>query len=551
MKDSKPKGLSLLYDLPLLYKWMLFAVLTLSGITLLLGLGFPERIAQDQLEQLKVFGKSQTLMVAKMTEESLRSRNVALLEQSLTLLEEEVISQELGLFEVSVILFPSGYFYASTNSAFVGKTAHQSLLKRLAGSMDKRVQVSLVSYHSLGKTIRAFQFTKDILMDSAGSKVKVASAQTLLGYDHIVFQVQKKIFIIGVWAILFALALIWVVAVPVIHALNRATEGMSAVMQKNFQLRYHPETKDEVGLLLLRFNQMSQFLLGFYQEYQRLNEKLLEQVPGKPDTALDIATVRKAELTCLAARLPGLQEVIHRETPEHIVGFVEQFLTNFNNRITESGGQVVKVLGDKVYCLFEGINGVNNALRAAALISQTWKGINHEKKVFGKDAFHYGIGLHSAEGISGNIGHGADSYSFIGDGAKVAAFLCSAAKSGEILITGSMLEKAQHTYQTREVKDLPSRFLGIDEAIISLQEAGLPPKEAPNSIPRQEKKSAPSFKVQNAEGGIPDMMEETYEAAPLSLEIKNRMDEPLEEVNWDQEDFFLDHPLDDSEEEKK
>ena len=539
MSENLNQNHDLFYNLKIVHKWMLITALMVGIIVTLLAFVFPERLAQERLEQMRQMGYSQTLLVADIALESLANRDVAMINRSLTHLEEEVISKEAGLFEISIILHPDGVFYASTNPGYVGQRAHESLLSKLSGSLESNIQFSKIHYRSQGKTLPTYQFMKDVVVESEGKTFKVATAQVLLGYGQIIQEVRNNVLIIGLWALVVSLGLVWVFSIPVSLALTKIREGMEAIGKKNFNYHFDPETNDEIGQVLHGFNRMNKSLNSLYQENQSLSAKALEQEPTNPANALDGATLRKADLTCLCARIPSLQSQIHVESPETIVSNIQAFMANFTRKVTNNGGQVVKVLGDKVYCLFEGMNGINNAITAAVQINQVWKELNHERRVLNKELYDYGMGLHSAEGIAGNVGHGAGSYTFVGDSAKYAAYLCSCSKPGEILITAGMLEKAQHSYKNYVIEEVRAKILTSTDEIFCITESM--PVGDEEALQQRSKAGAAAPKAKSTdlkENGIPNMLEETLESSPLELNIEEDKDTDFGEVTNGVNDIF-------------
>ena len=521
MTEQK-SAFSFFLDLKIPFKWLLITSMVGLSIILVLGVLFAERLAQPRLEQIQQMGKAQTILVAGLAKNALASRDEQPLQQQLQELEEEIASHGGGFFEASVILHPAGVYLASTTAEYVGKTAHSSLLSRLGPAVGAQ-PMTQVRYRVGSEDIQAYQFLQTVTLEAGGQSTKAATVQIVLGYGDTVKEVQRRVIFAGFWILGGVLLLLWIFSMPLVTGMARVTDALDEVLHRRYQTRFEPEANDELGHLMLAMNQVTASSQTLHDEAQRLAAKVVEQEPSSPASALDGATLRKADLTCLCARLPGVQTVIHSEAPENIVTFVEAFLNSFSKKIADNGGQVVKILGDKVFCLFEGINGINNALRAAIHVNQTWREINRERRVMEKDPLEYGLGLHSAEGIAGNIGQGAGAYTFIGDAAKIAGYLCSCAKPGEILATSSMLERANHTYRHNVVEELKTYFPADKEEVFSIIEA-MPFGDEETLKQRKPVQETAIFEPMQTTGvglanerGIPDMLEETLSSAPLEL----------------------------------
>ncbi len=544
MTDRPSRSFSFFFDLKILHKWLIISSLIVVGLTLIFGLLLQEQLSAERLGELKKMGRSQSLLLADLALDSIYSRDPKALKVSLDKLVEEVVSHEAGLYEISIIMHPSGLYYASTNETLEGQMAHPSLIASFGESLEG-VRVSQIQYKRKKHLTKAYQFIHDITIRQGDDKAKVATAQILIGYQNVIKETQSKVFLFGFIAWVFSSLMVWIFAIPVVSGLTKVSEGMDSVQKKNFERRFYKESEDEIGSMLSSYNKMAESLTGLYEEHQSLSARVVSQEPGNPAAALNEATLRKADLTCLCARMPDVQSVIHEETPENIVTFVEAFLSSFSSKINENGGQVVKILGDKVYCLFEGMNSINNAIRASIYVNQNWQEINRERKVMDKDVFDYGLGLHAAEGIAGNIGTGAGSYTFIGDAAKIAEYLCSCAEPGDILVTSSMMDRANGSYQHHVMDEVKAHNITDSEEIFCITENLIYGDEKVLEQRRQVAGSKDPItnaisKPVDFEAGIPDMLEETLETSPLELAALQGDDDNqwLQDVHDQAQDIF-------------
>ncbi|MDT8448281.1 MAG: adenylate/guanylate cyclase domain-containing protein [bacterium] len=514
---------SALNNLPIVYKQML-ALLVLAGCLILaLYLFFLPNMAASRLEQVQALGRSQAVLVSQMTLNALYNRDQQELADELEQFRTEVLDKQDGFIQTSVILHPTGIYYASTRPEYVGQKAHSTLVEQLDSTPADSVFSLEITYQIDGQNRRVFQFLRAITVPKEGEQVRIGTVQVLIGYDEILADTANTLIFNGFWISALGMILIWAYHLPMASGLNRLTLALNQVSAGQYEQELETHHNDELGKLLQAFNRMA---LGLRQiQQQAVQNRLAKgQVPEKVKTDYSL---RKADLTCLCARIPGVQDWIATESPENLSKLLNEYLAGFEQQVSESGGQVVKIVGDKVYTLFEGMNGINNALRASIKLAKAWKEQNHQRKVLGQKQLDYGIGLHSAAGIAGTLGNRKGAYTFIGDSASVAEFLCGCSGREEILVASSTLERASVHFQQQQVTDLKNRNLGELEEVFRLLDSPASPKEAHNA--EQESNEL--------HGGfdslVPDMLEETLRSAPLDLELDD--EPPLED--WATDDI--------------
>ncbi|OGH00484.1 MAG: hypothetical protein A2600_05665 [Candidatus Lambdaproteobacteria bacterium RIFOXYD1_FULL_56_27] len=509
-QGSTPTGLN---NLPVVVKQMLSFSAAAGCLILAMYLFFLPQLAQPKLEKLQVLGKSQALLFADLASQALETGEQNKLEELLQKFQAET-APSLGEFsQISVILQPEGTYYASTRSEYIGQKGHSSLIGQLTSTGEGPVLTQEIPYQVDGKVKRVYQFLKPITRLVGESEQRVGTVQVLIGTENSLEETGRSLILHGLWVTASGLVLLWLLYLPISSALERLTLALSQVTTGQLDQDLAVHYKDEIGLVYGAFNQM----LGALRHAQA--DAGQRQAKSKPSSTGAELSLRKADLTCLCARIPGVNDWVTTEKPEQIAKQIHEFLTPFETIIVESGGQVTKIIGDKVFTLFEGMNGINNALRASLRLNKAWKEQNHQRKVLGQKMLDYGIGIHAAAGIAGTLGPKTSSYTFIGAAAAAASYLCACAGREEVLVTNSTLERSSVHLQQVLLTELRDRTLGELEEVFSLLEATSSEVAAPKG---QINKEA----LQEFVGGtedVPDMLEETLRSAPLEL---NLADEP-------------------------
>ncbi|OGG94957.1 MAG: hypothetical protein A2527_06350 [Candidatus Lambdaproteobacteria bacterium RIFOXYD2_FULL_50_16] len=503
-----------LNNLPIVFKQMLALVLLAGCLTLVMFLFFRPELASSRFEDLIHQGKAYTVMTEQMALASLDNRQPKQLADSLEVLGKELVVKAKDLVQISVILLPSGGYYASTRSDLVGATAHPSLMEQLEAAGEEGVQVTQIPYSSEGQVLPVYQFLKAITVTKDDQVIKVGYVQVVIGYNSILAQSGASIVIHGLWITALGLLLLWFFHLPFASAHNRLTLAMAQVGSRKYDQELDSPYQDEVGKLFQAFNQMTYNLKTLQAEQNRQPIKTTK-APETVNQGLDFS-LRKADLTCLCARVPGIQDWIGRENPDKIANLLQEHLVPFERQVKDLGGQVVKVIGDKIFTLFEGMNGVNNALRAAVSINRGWIELNHQRKVLGQKQLDYGIGVHSTLGLAGTLGPQVGAYTFVGASAAVAEYLCSCAEREAVLVTASTLERASVGFGQQQAKGLKSRSLSENEEIFSIVD--LPAEKGVSESRERLTELKADFKG-GFESMVPDMLEETLRSAPLDLNI--------------------------------
>ncbi|MEI8154113.1 MAG: adenylate/guanylate cyclase domain-containing protein, partial [Hyphomicrobiales bacterium] len=140
------------------------------------------------------------------------------------------------------------------------------------------------------------------------------------------------------------------------------------------------------------------------------------------------------------------------------VSLLNEYFTIMVDCIQREGGMLDKFIGDAIMAVF-GLpvghdDDEDRAVRAAiGMITELrrWNGARLEE---GKKPLDMGIGLHTDDIVSGNIGSPKRmDYTIIGDGVNLASRLESACKqyAARILISESTVRKLRGTYRIREV----------------------------------------------------------------------------------------------------
>jgi len=125
-------------------------------------------------------------------------------------------------------------------------------------------------------------------------------------------------------------------------------------------------------------------------------------------------------------------------------------------------GTVDKFIGDSMMAIWgapvaHGDDPIR-AVKAAIDIQHLLVEFNKTRAAEGQFQIQTGIGINTGNLVAGYIGSSRTmSYSVIGKTVNTAYRLCSAAKPGQILISGQTLDQLQNTFDIAELEPIPAR----------------------------------------------------------------------------------------------
>ncbi|MBT4289835.1 MAG: adenylate/guanylate cyclase domain-containing protein [Deltaproteobacteria bacterium] len=505
----------------LLVKLILIVTIVFVGGIAVLDFFFIDQLAKFKLDQLYETGETTSIVTSELALSSMYSRKQQYISQPLSQLFEKSSIQNDFLLQISVILFPSGIYYASTNENFKNRNIHPSLLQKLNQHKGKTTHIEKINYKIENKTITVLQFLRNIIVNNDKEEIHVATTQVLYNYSLIIDKTRQTLFMFGGITLVGVVLILAAIYFPISRDHLKLIEALKQVKKKNFDYKLAIKSKDEIGTLFTEYNDMVESVR--YMLLQRSNGKLNGQNGDHSDLPSEMPdlTLRKTELTCLCTRIPKIQQHIQVDDSGSIASFVKKHLEPIDNASQSHGGQIVKIIGDKVFVLFEGINSIDNAIRAALKCNQKWKTINHERKVLGKEFLEYGIGLHSEIGLVGGLATSLENFTIIGEAASIAEYLCTCSSREEVLISSSMMEKTNGSYQHQGIENL-NRALLLDEEVFILTGGVIPESELTDQNGEGVSLAGMNGDFENThersyDASIPDILEETLSTSPLEL----------------------------------
>jgi len=184
---------------------------------------------------------------------------------------------------------------------------------------------------------------------------------------------------------------------------------------------------------------------------------------------------RKKHIAVLFVDVRGFTPMTEalRDSPEHIVETLNEYLELTSTAVFNNGGSVDKFIGDATMALFNGFvpldDYVFKAVKAAWDMVEGAEAVNASiKEKLGLD-IGFGIGVHCGEAIVGNLGPSfRKDYTAIGDVVNTAARMEAGAGRSQVLISRDVYEVLKERITAESVGEIPLKGKSVPLEMFSL-----------------------------------------------------------------------------------
>lgn len=283
--------------------------------------------------------------------------------------------------------------------------------------------------------------------------VRQASALVILS------ALQENILITAAISLLITLIFAFFLGRTFSRPILRLVKGMNLVKQGELNTSVNATTKDEIGLLTNTFNEMTIGLRERLHLMKYVGSHTIDMIKKSSDAEVALGGDRR-ELAVLFSDVRGFTAYSENRSPEEVINMLNHFLGFQAEIVDQHHGSVDKFVGDEMVALFIGKDAMRRALSCAVDIQNRMQNEkeNHPSPV------EIGIGINFGPVVLGNMGATERmDYTVIGSAVNLGARLCSAAKPGQILVPGNLLNGLADDYRTRSIG--PMSFKGFSHEI--------------------------------------------------------------------------------------
>jgi adenylate cyclase len=221
----------------------------------------------------------------------------------------------------------------------------------------------------------------------------------------------------------------------------------------NIEARKVIKAHDEVGLLAIAFDDMT---LGLKERDKMktlfnkfhgtaVTEELLKNEVGLGG--------KRKNVTVFFSDIRGFTDMSEKNTSEEIVSMLNEYFEVMVHVINKNGGVVDKFIGDAIMAVWgvpnEDENDAINAVKACLEMRLALSTLNESRINRGLVPIKIGMGLHSGEAISGQIGSSERmEFTVIGDAVNTASRIEGSTKSfgTDLLISTEVVSKIGDRY---------------------------------------------------------------------------------------------------------
>lgn len=339
----------------------------------------------------------------------------------------ELIAQDIPGLESIIVVDRNRNYYVYADS-------DQLHLVDSSMTETKFAKLDSLSKGRLINDVRVF-LTKKVEYEAGGKRIFLGYTQltySLTPIFELIAAKQEKVFFTGLTGFLLAILIIITVTAILIRRIRRLYHAAKEVSDGRYPV-VPVSGGDELGDLTEAFNQMTQsvkerILMGKY-----VSESTIEAIKTGDPGQHELGGTRN-ELCFFFSDIRGFTAFSEGTTPDRVVQFLNQLLDMQVGFIRKHKGDVDKFVGDEIMAVFQGDGKEERAIQAAVDIQIYFKKLAEKDAEFNR--LRLGIGIHSGEVVSGNIGsRDRMDYTSIGDTVNTSARLCSAAGGEEVLIT--------------------------------------------------------------------------------------------------------------------
>ncbi|EKD82364.1 MAG: hypothetical protein ACD_39C01342G0001, partial [uncultured bacterium] len=202
----------------------------------------------------------------------------------------------------------------------------------------------------------------------------------------------------------------------------------SEIAAGNYQVAVKIPASDEFSLLADSFNRMAAGLAQRERMRRFVSENLFERIGLS-----EVENTRVSEVTLLASDIRGFTTLSEKHQPQQIVSLLNDYFTEMESAIKQSGGLIERFVGDAVVAVFyqdQPEKCEQRALTAAMQMRARLAGLNRQRAAAGLFIIDNGIGIATGEAVSGIAGSpdGRQIFSVIGEVTHLAEKLESASR---------------------------------------------------------------------------------------------------------------------------
>src|SRR4051794_42721 len=278
----------------------------------------------------------------------------------------------------------------------------------------------------------------------------IAQQPVLEAFESIRASLWRSLILIAIGTA-FALVLAYWLASRMWGPIRQLEDGVERIGMGQFDHRIAIESRDELGQLAIRFNQMAEELAASQQKSERINrlrqflpQQVAELVEHSDQRLLD---GQRREVVVIFGDLRGFTAFSARAEPDVILSVLREYYEAIGAVTARHGATLIRFAGDGVMVLVNApVACENPADRGVQLAIDMQTAVQSLAGAWsaGGCAVGFGVGIAMGPATVGTLGyHGRLDYTAIGNVVNLASRLCSAANDAQILVDPVVAEQVK------------------------------------------------------------------------------------------------------------
>ena len=174
------------------------------------------------------------------------------------------------------------------------------------------------------------------------------------------------------------------------------------------------------------------------------------------------------DVTILFTDIRGFTSMAEKMKPEKVVLTLNEYFSEMIDIVFKYNGTLDKIIGDELMVVFgapiSSDDDTERALKTAIEMQKKIADLNKVREKRKEPPILVGAGINKGQVVSGNIGsRDMMDYTVVGDTVNLGSRLCSAASSGEIIVSGMVKKSTENLFLFKELK--PIRVKGKKDKI--------------------------------------------------------------------------------------
>jgi adenylate cyclase len=454
-----------LQSMPLAYKLSFFITVLVVSCMTLLGIILVQQQTGQLQDQISEQGYTLVQLMAESAKEPLLagdklaldaatsgfSNSASVLGTAIASLDGEIISRAGVLYEEKNPLTRNALQQVIKGSSDSSIWEWQPLMGRKRQTVMSFIRPVIFQNVTAGYAVVTFS-------QSGMTQSKRRAVQAIIGATLLI--------------IALSIAMSFAMGRRITQPIDKLVNASRAIGNGEYTFRFKERRKDELGLLMVAFNEMAEGMLEKSQVKSALSRYVSPGVARQILSNLDDIGLsgKRIEGSVLFADISGFTSISEKTKAEELVSMLNRFFSLITCACSANHGIVDKYMGDGVMLVFGAPEADKDhafhAISCALLMQKLIAHENSQRETAGLLPVQFRVGINTGSMLAGNMGsHERMEYTVVGDTVNLASRLCGITNSGQIVISREMYARDDVTGRVLAGEYQSIRLRGISQPV--------------------------------------------------------------------------------------